>query len=116
MFPRCGNSSKRACKFAIREELRVKESDRIQVMADGLATLGINAEATSDGMVIDGGTFAGGVIDSHGDHRIAMAFAMAALRAKGSIRILDCSNVNTSFPGFVELAAGAGLHIERERN
>jgi 3-phosphoshikimate 1-carboxyvinyltransferase len=98
------------------EELRVKESDRIQVMADGLATLGINAEATSDGMVIDGGTFAGGVIDSHGDHRIAMAFAMAALRAKGSIRILDCSNVNTSFPGFVELAAGAGLHIERERN
>ena len=97
------------------EELRVKESDRIQVMADGLATLGINATATPDGMIIEGGACGGGVIDSHGDHRIAMAFAMAALRAKGSIEILDCDNVNTSFPGFVELAAGAGLHIAQER-
>jgi 3-phosphoshikimate 1-carboxyvinyltransferase len=97
------------------EELRVKESDRIQVMADGLATLGIDATATPDGMVIEGGEFGGGVIDSHGDHRIAMAFAMAALRARGSIEILDCANVNTSFPGFVELAGGAGLHIKLER-
>jgi len=94
------------------EELRVKESDRIQVMADGLATLGIDATATPDGMVIEGGAFGGGVIDSHGDHRIAMAFAMAALRAHGSIEILDCANVNTSFPGFVELAEAAGLHIK----
>ena len=97
------------------EELRVKESDRIQVMADGLATLGIDATATPDGMVIEGGEFGGGVIDSHGDHRIAMAFAMAALRARGSIEIIDCANVNTSFPGFVELAGGAGLHIELEK-
>jgi 3-phosphoshikimate 1-carboxyvinyltransferase len=97
------------------EELRVKESDRIQVMADGLATLGIDATATPDGMVIEGGEFGGGVIDSHGDHRIAMAFAMAALRARGSIEILDCANVNTSFPGFVELAGGAGLRIALER-
>jgi 3-phosphoshikimate 1-carboxyvinyltransferase len=97
------------------EELRVKESDRIQVMADGLATLDIDATATPDGMVIEGGQPGGGIIDSHGDHRIAMAFAMAALRARGSIEILDCANVNTSFPGFVELAGGAGLHIERER-
>jgi 3-phosphoshikimate 1-carboxyvinyltransferase len=96
------------------EELRVKESDRIQVMADGLATLGIDATATPDGMVIEGGEFGGGVINSHGDHRIAMAFAMAALRARGSIEILDCANVNTSFPGFVELAGGAGLHIALE--
>jgi len=96
------------------EELRVKESDRIQVMADGLAALGINATATPDGMIIEGGVCGGGVIDSHGDHRIAMSFAMAALRAKGSIEILDCDNVNTSFPGFVELAAGAGLHIALE--
>jgi 3-phosphoshikimate 1-carboxyvinyltransferase len=94
------------------EELRVKESDRIQVMANGLATLGIDATATPDGMVIEGGEFGGGVIDSHGDHRIAMAFAMAALCARGSIEILDCANVNTSFPGFVELAGCAGLHIE----
>jgi 3-phosphoshikimate 1-carboxyvinyltransferase len=97
------------------EELRVKESDRIQVMADGLAELGIDATATPDGMVIEGGTFGDGVIDSHGDHRIAMAFAMAALRAQGTIQILDCANVNTSFPGFVALAGGAGLHIELER-
>ena len=97
------------------EELRVKESDRIQVMADGLKTLGIDATATPDGMIIEGGVFGGGVIDSHGDHRIAMAFAMASLRARGSIEILDCTNVNTSFPGFVELAGGAGLHISLER-
>jgi 3-phosphoshikimate 1-carboxyvinyltransferase len=97
------------------EELRVKESDRIQVMADGLATLGTRATATPDGMVIEGGAYGGGVIDSHGDHRIAMAFAMAGLRARGSIEVLDCANVNTSFPGFVELAAAAGLHIEPKR-
>jgi 3-phosphoshikimate 1-carboxyvinyltransferase len=98
------------------EELRVKESDRIQVMADGLTTLGINAAATPDGMIIEGGACRGGLIDSHGDHRIAMAFAMAALRAKDSIEILDCQNVNTSFPGFVQLAAGAGLLIALESN
>jgi 3-phosphoshikimate 1-carboxyvinyltransferase len=94
------------------EELRVKESDRIQVMADGLQSLGISARPTSDGMLIAGGTPTGGVIDSHGDHRIAMAFVMAALRAQRIIRIQDCANVNTSFPGFVELAHAAGLTIE----
>ena len=96
------------------EELRVKESDRIQVMADGLTALGIDATATPDGMVIEGGAFRDGIVDSHGDHRIAMAFAMAALRAAGTIEILDCANVNTSFPGFAALAAGAGLRIEVE--
>ena len=94
------------------EELRVKESDRIQVMADGLRILGVSAEATPDGMIIDGGAIDGGTVDSHGDHRIAMSFAMAALRAHGEIHINDCANVNTSFPGFVELAARAGLAIE----
>ncbi len=94
------------------EELRVKESDRIQVMADGLVKLGVKAEATADGMIIDGGPIGGGTVDSHGDHRIAMAFAMAALRAQGEITIHDCANVNTSFPGFVELAARVGLTIE----
>jgi len=93
------------------EELRVKESDRIQVMADGLAALGIDAQPTPDGIVIQGGTLQGGRIDSHGDHRIAMAFAMAALRAAGPIRIDDCANVNTSFPDFVDLAANSGLRI-----
>jgi 3-phosphoshikimate 1-carboxyvinyltransferase len=97
------------------KELRVKESDRIQVMADGLNTLGIDAKPTEDGIVITPNgkalPFSGGAVDSHGDHRIAMSFAMAALKANGPITITDCANVNTSFPGFVELAKQAGLEI-----
>ncbi len=96
------------------EELRVKESDRIQVMADGLKALGIAAEPTPDGIHITGGALQGGRVESHGDHRIAMSFAMAALRSSGPIDILDCANVNTSFPGFVDLAAAAGLRIRQE--
>ncbi len=93
-------------------ELRVKESDRIQVMADGLQALGVDATPTPDGMVINGGrTYHGATIDSRGDHRIAMSFAMAALRAAGPITILDCANVATSFPGFVPLATAAGLSL-----
>jgi 3-phosphoshikimate 1-carboxyvinyltransferase len=93
-------------------ELRVKESDRIAVMALGLKRLGIEANETPDGIVIRGGTLRGGTVDSGGDHRVAMAFATAALRAEGAIKILDCKNVDTSFPGFVETARGAGLKIE----
>ena len=96
------------------EELRVKESDRIQVMADGLVALGIDARATPDGIVIQGGTLGSGRVDSHGDHRIAMSFAMAALRATGPITITDCANVDTSFPGFVDLARKAGLDLVAE--
>jgi len=95
-------------------ELRVKESDRIQVMADGLQALGIKAEPTADGMIIEGGILNSGCVDSKGDHRIAMSFAMAALRASGPIRIDDCANVNTSFPGFVGLASSAGLSVSNE--
>jgi 3-phosphoshikimate 1-carboxyvinyltransferase len=94
------------------EELRVKESDRIQVMADGLQALGVNARATADGMIIQGGTINGGKVHSHDDHRIAMAFSMAALSASGTITIDDCENVNTSFPDFVGLASTAGLSIQ----
>jgi 3-phosphoshikimate 1-carboxyvinyltransferase len=93
------------------EELRVKESDRIQVMADGLKILGVYAEPTPDGMIIEGGPISGGCVDSHGDHRIAMAFSMAALRASATIEINDCANVNTSFPGFVSQAGRVGLAI-----
>jgi 3-phosphoshikimate 1-carboxyvinyltransferase len=93
------------------EELRVKESDRIQVMADGLLALGIDAKSTPDGIRIQGGSLKGGEVDSHGDHRIAMSFAMAALRAEGEITINDCRNVDTSFPGFVQLAGQSGLQI-----
>ncbi len=96
------------------EELRVKESDRIQVMADGLQTLGVNARATTDGMVIQGGEISGGSVHSHDDHRIAMAFSMAALRASGTITIDDCENVNTSFPDFAGLASIAGLSIQSD--
>ena len=93
------------------EELRVKESDRIQVMADGLVALGIDARPTPDGMVIRGGRLGSGRVNSRGDHRIAMSFAIAALRAAGPIDIDDCANVNTSFPGFVQLAKSLGLDI-----
>ena len=97
------------------KELRVKESDRIQVMADGLAILGIDAKPTEDGIVITPNNkttpFGSGTVDSHGDHRIAMSFAIAALRASGTITITDCANVNTSFPGFVGLSKQAGLDI-----
>ena len=93
-------------------ELRVKESDRIAVMAQGLQRLGIAARETPDGIVIQGGNMQGGEVDSHGDHRIAMSFAMAALRATGPVTVRDCKNVDTSFPGFVELARRAGLEID----
>jgi len=96
------------------EELRVKESDRIQVMADGLQALGIEARPTPDGIWIRGGMLSGGEIDSHGDHRIAMAFAMASLRASDTLYIRDCANVNTSFPGFVERAHSVGLAIRQD--
>jgi len=96
------------------EELRVKESDRIQVMADGLTTLGVDAKPTPDGIVIQGGSIGGGAVYSHHDHRISMSFAMAGLRATAPIEIDGCDNVNTSFPGFASLAAGAGLNIEEE--
>jgi 3-phosphoshikimate 1-carboxyvinyltransferase len=96
------------------EELRVKESDRIQVMADGLQTLGIEAEPTPDGMVIQGGNMHGGTINSQGDHRVAMAFTIAALRATEPVIIDDCANVATSFPNFIDLAHQAGIEMTQQ--
>ena len=96
------------------EELRVKESDRIQVMADGLTTLGIKAEPTPDGIVIEGGRLGTGEVWAHGDHRIAMSFSVAALRSAGVIRIHDCANVATSFPNFLALAQRAGMQVRME--
>jgi 3-phosphoshikimate 1-carboxyvinyltransferase len=96
-------------------ELRVKESDRLAVMAAGLATLGIECELLPDGIRIQGGgmdgRMGGGRIDSHGDHRIAMAFAIASLVASEPIEIDDVANVATSFPGFPALARQAGLDL-----
>lgn len=92
-------------------ELRVKESDRIAVMARGLTSLGVRATERDDGLEVEGGSLGGGVVDSHGDHRVAMAFAMGAARATASVVIRDVANVATSFPGFATLASRAGLGI-----
>ena len=97
------------------EELRVKESDRIQAMIDGLQILGVDAVGTEDGAIIKGfgseGSFNGGEVDSVDDHRIAMSFTIASLRANAAIVVKDCANVATSFPGFVELASDAGIQV-----
>lgn len=94
-------------------ELRVKESDRIQAMCEGLQSLGIDVQPRPDGARIVGGKIGMGTIHSFGDHRVAMAFSIAALRAAGSVEILDCANVSTSFPGFADLARQAGLKIRQ---
>jgi len=94
------------------EELRVKESDRIASMAEGLTQLGIINTVRPDGIVVTGGKVSGGVIATHHDHRIAMSFAMAGLRASDRIKISDCAHVATSFPGFAVLANQVGLRLE----
>ena len=101
-------------------ELRVKESDRIQVMADGLKIMGIDCTPTDDGILIEGqgkagdwsAIFTGGEIESHHDHRIAMSFSMAGLRTSGEIKIVGTETVATSFPTFTALATQAGLAIQ----
>jgi 3-phosphoshikimate 1-carboxyvinyltransferase len=94
------------------EELRVKESDRIASMAEGLSQLGIENRVQPDGIEVVGGEMTGGVITTHHDHRIAMSFAMAALRASDRIKVSDCAHVATSFPGFAALAVQTGLRLE----
>ncbi|MFM7067192.1 MAG: 3-phosphoshikimate 1-carboxyvinyltransferase [Gammaproteobacteria bacterium] len=98
------------------EELRVKESDRIASMEAGLRALGVPCEARPDGMVLAGSVpgsrpFGAGEIDSRGDHRIAMSFAVASLAARGTVRIADTANVATSFPSFLALAGAIGLDL-----
>ncbi|PZN27887.1 MAG: 3-phosphoshikimate 1-carboxyvinyltransferase, partial [Proteobacteria bacterium] len=102
------------------EELRVKESDRIATMAEGLQRMGIVCEVLPDGIRIQGrppgapatdAVFSGGTVNSHGDHRIAMSFAVASARAAAPIEILDVANVATSFPEFPATAATAGLAV-----
>ena len=94
------------------EELRVKESDRIASMAEGLTSLGIANDPRPDGIAIEGGTLGGGTVSTFHDHRIAMSFAIAGLRAHDTIKILDCDHVSTSFPGFASLAQSVGLQLE----
>ncbi len=92
-------------------ELRVKESDRIQAMSEGLAKLGVRVEEKPDGLSIFGGKMTGGQVESFDDHRIAMSFAIAGLASQSKIEINDCQNVATSFPGFVDSARQIGLSI-----
>ena len=93
-------------------ELRVKESDRIASMAAGLRALGLDVEEAADGATINGGALQGGKVESHGDHRIAMAFALAGQRARGPVTINDVANVATSFPGFEALARVSGMGLD----
>ena len=94
------------------EELRVKETDRIQAMADGLTSLGVTCETTPDGIIVEGGEIQGGEVESFHDHRIAMSFTIAALRATGDITVNNCANVATSFPNFTDLAQKVGISLE----
>ena len=96
------------------EELRVKESDRIRSMALGLRAVGITCKSRPDGIIIEGGQIEGGQVNSFGDHRIAMACAMAGLAAKPPIHIDNCANVATSFPDFVNISNELGMRIEIE--
>jgi 3-phosphoshikimate 1-carboxyvinyltransferase len=96
------------------EELRKKETDRIAVMARGLESVGIAVEETPDGARIVGGPMSGGTVDSRGDHRIAMSFAVASLLANAPIDIRNTAEVATSFPTFLEVAAAAGLKVAGE--
>ena len=91
-------------------ELRVKESDRLAASAEALRALGISVQVAADGMAVEGGRMSGGEVSSAGDHRIAMAFAAAA--AAAPVRVRDCRNVATSFPGFETVANSIGLDIE----
>jgi 3-phosphoshikimate 1-carboxyvinyltransferase len=93
-------------------ELRVKESDRIATMATALRALGGQVEERPDGASITGGPLHGGGVDSAGDHRIAMALAVAGQRAGAPVHIADCANVATSFPNFPALAMACGMHLE----
>jgi 3-phosphoshikimate 1-carboxyvinyltransferase len=92
-------------------ELRVKDSDRITVMAKALGTLGVDVEVSGDTVSITGGELQGGSVDAGGDHRCAMALAIAGLRAAGPVTITRCSNIDTSYPGFMGHARGLGLDL-----
>ncbi len=95
-------------------ELRVKESDRIGGVAAGLKALGVAVEEHADGLTINGGVLHGGRVESRGDHRIAMAFAVAGGAAKDPVEVLDCENIATSFPEFCRVARQAGLDLHAD--
>jgi len=93
------------------EELRVKESDRIAAMAEGLKNIGADATATDDGMIVKQSSISGGVVETHFDHRIAMSFCVAALRSSAPVVVKDTQHIDTSFPGFFSLMSELGMNI-----
>ena len=104
-------AAKGKTSFSGLEELRVKESDRIAAMADGLRRLGVQVEETPDGAVVHGGRFTGGEVESYHDHRVAMSLAIAGTIADGEVLVRGVDNVDTSFPGFMDLMNSLGAHI-----
>ena len=94
-------------------ELRVKESDRIAAMADGMRRLGIRVEESEDGAVIHGGQFTGGEVERYHDHRVAMALAMAGTIADNPVIVRNVDNVDTSFPGFAHMVKGLGANVQQ---
>lgn len=103
-------------RFSGLGELRVKESDRISTMAEGLRALSVAVDETEDGAVVHGGTIYGGKVKSHGDHRVAMSFAVAATVAKWGVLVEDTDAVSTSFPGFVACMQSLGANIQGEQD
>lgn len=95
-------------------ELRVKESDRITAMADGMRKLGVQVDESPDGAVVHGGRFSGGTVNSFGDHRVAMSLAVAGSIASGPVCVRDVEAVDTSFPGFATCLASIGADIRCE--
>jgi len=93
------------------EELRYKESDRIKAMEDGLNILGVKTTSSNSSLKIYGGSIKGGIVDCQGDHRVAMAFSIAALVTNKSITILNTENISTSFPNFVDTLSNIGAEI-----
>ncbi len=107
--------AKGTTRFSGIGELRVKESDRITVMAEGLRQMGINIDESEDGAEIHGGELTGGTVDSYGDHRVAMAFAVAATVAKAALRVRNTNAVDTSFPGFTAVLGSLGANLSTQR-
>ncbi len=105
-------AAKGKTEFAGIGELRVKESDRIATMANGLRALGIRVDETDEGATVHGGTFTGGEVESHGDHRVAMSLAVAGTVADDVVTVNDVAAVNTSFPGFASCLTKLGVSIQ----
>jgi 3-phosphoshikimate 1-carboxyvinyltransferase len=95
------------------EELRYKESDRIAALCAELRLLGVDASETPDGFIVNGGKpVRGGVVDAHGDHRLAMSLTVAGLAAQEAVIVTKAEIMRESFPRFAEMLAGFGAKLE----